>query len=288
MITGSGQLGSALAAAAPVYGWEVELFSHQRLDITDARAVLAAAGDCAPDLILHTAALTRVAWCESHPEEATEVNSNGSLNVLEAARSRGARFIGFSTDYVFSGVQPGPRLENEALAPINIYGASKAIVEPAILEYPRGHVVRTSGVFGPRSDGQSERCFFRAIFDGLRAGRELQVVNDQWTAVSFAPHLAEMLFFLLAGDQGDSPLPGLLHLTSDGHGTWYDWARCLARETGLDEAQIKPVSASEYPDQTPRPRHSVLGTVHPEVAKMIKNHSALAGLAHYSRYLLGT
>ncbi|MCC7478275.1 NAD(P)-dependent oxidoreductase [bacterium] len=282
LITGTGQLGSALELEARQQGHEVRAMSHAQLDVCDALAVLELARAWQPELILHTAAITRVGWCESHSAQTTEVNSNGTVNVLQAAEAVDAALVFFSTDYVFSGRRPGLRLESEATAPINVYGASKAIIEPLVLEYGRGHVVRISGVFGPRRDGQTERCFFRAIYEGMQAGRSLAVVQDQWTAVSYAPHLAQMLFSLQGSEEG---LPRLVHLSSAGANSWYGWARELAEVAGFNQNLIQAVSSEDYGDPTPRPRHSVLGSEIERVSRLVANFPARQGLEEYCRYL---
>lgn len=283
MITGSGQLASALAQTAPRFGWEAEVYSHARLEITDEAAVRAATEALRPELIMHTAALTRVAYCESHVEEATAVNANGTENVLAAAEAVGARLVYFSTDYSLSGRVPGFRLEFEPVAPLNIYGATKAIVEDMVQGYALGQVIRVSGVFGPRSDGQPERCFFRAIYERLRQGQTCDVVADQWTAVSYAPHLAEMLLSLQEQTQWASR--PLLHLCSAGADSWYGWAQRLARLAGFDSELLRPISAADYPDQTPRPRHSALSSEFLYIKDLVSRFPAEDGLRRYAAYL---
>ena len=60
----------------------------------------------------------------------------------------------FSTDYVFAGDNTAVLFESDLAKPINVYGATKLAGEGLIRAYPKGHIIRTSGVFGKRGDGR--------------------------------------------------------------------------------------------------------------------------------------
>jgi dTDP-4-dehydrorhamnose reductase len=289
LITGNGQLGSALAETASKLGWQAQAFGHDELDVCDSSQVEAVISRCAPALVIHTAALTQVALCERNAELATLVNANGTENVLAACEETATRLIFVSTDYVFDGTGTGPRVEDDTPAPLNIYGASKAVVEPLVLDYQRGHVLRTSGVFGPRP-GHGERNFFRAIFDRLAEGEEVRVVHDQFTRVSFAPHLAEMLLELLGDPNrvaaGICDLPRITHLASAGADNWFGWAKKLALELGFGASLIQPISSRDYGDPTPRPKNSVLASRYQHINHLCNRYPALKGIQLYARYLV--
>src|SRR2546426_8613700 len=74
-----------------------------RLDITDKDATLRLVGEIDPEVIINTAALTNVDYCETHKDEAEKVNVGGVRNVAEAARQNDSRLVQISTDYEFDG-----------------------------------------------------------------------------------------------------------------------------------------------------------------------------------------
>jgi len=77
LITGSsGQLGRALAAAAP-RGEVVKACTHAELDIADETAVAALWRDFAPDLVINAAAFTQVDAAEGAPRTAERANAHG-------------------------------------------------------------------------------------------------------------------------------------------------------------------------------------------------------------------
>ena len=281
LITGSGMVACALAHFAPRYGHTVFVLGHDQLDITDRNAVRSAFKEFHPDTVLHTAALTLVDYCEENPAEAVLVNQEGTQHVVGAAEQLMARLIYFSSDYVFDGTGDRPWLENEYPNPINVYGMSKCGGEQIARAYHRGSIVRTSGIFGPRYDGKPERNFVRAITERLYSDADnIPVVADQFTAITYAGHLASMVFSLLS-----EGLPDIVHMTSSGKDSWYGWARRIAELLDMDSGRLSPVSSEEYNRRVPRPGYSVLGSQYRSVTAMVSMHSAENGLKDYITWI---
>lgn len=275
-ITGSGMVASALAAALVSQDWRVCVSPHSLLALEDATGLEALAQQLEPELVLHTAALTRVDYCQEHPAVALRANGSGTVSVVEAARSIGAQLIYISTDYVFNGRKDEPWVESDDPCPINVYGESKLAGERAVLDYEHGHVIRTSGVFGPRSDGAPERNFFRAVAERLLRDRTVSVVSDQVTAVTHAPQLAAMVMALLG-----TGLPRIVHLVCAGADSWYGWARQAAGLLGKDPSAIHAVETAAGTNATPRPRYSLLASELPLAAELIGQHPAGPGVSAY-------
>jgi dTDP-4-dehydrorhamnose reductase len=283
MITGAGMVGGALARASLNNGWEPLLLAREQLDVTDHAAVFDMVLQVKPEVIMHTASLTRVNYCQDHPEEAGAVNVEGTRNTLQAAERVGAQFIYFSTDYVFNGDTRQVLFESDTPKPINVYGATKLAGEALVRRYPKGHVIRTSGVFGKRGDGRDERNFFRAVHTQfLRSSRDIQVVADQFTAVTYAPHLAQMVFALLA-----SKLPPVVHLSSQGRDSWFGWAKYAAECMGWDAGRFSPYSMAELGDHIPRPAYTVLSSQYREARALISLAPARMAIKEYMSALAG-
>jgi dTDP-4-dehydrorhamnose reductase len=277
MITGAGMVGGALARAALNNGWEPLLLSREQLDVTDHASVLDLTLQVKPEAILHTASLTRVNYCQDHPEEAAAVNVEGTRNIVDAAQRSNAQLAYFSTDYVFAGDGTAVLFESDLAKPVNVYGATKLAGENLVRAYPKGHIIRTSGVFGKRGDGREERNFFRAVHGQYtRSARDIQVVADQFTAVTYAPHLAQMVFALLA-----NKLPPVVHLTSHGRESWFGWAKVAAECMGWDASRFSPYSMAELGDQIPRPAHTVLGSQYKEARALMTLAPAKMAIREY-------
>lgn len=233
LVTGAGgQVGLALRAHLP----EAKFLTRAELDVTDAAAVAEALEGA--DLVVHTAAMTDVDGCERDPERAEAVNRGGAANVAAA----GARVIHLSTDYVFSGSEPGEYAEDDPTGPLGAYGRSKLAGERAVLARPGNLVVRTSWVYG---DG---RNFIRSILRAERAGTALRVVDDQRGRPTWAGDLARAIAFLAGRDDS-----GILHVTGAGEPcTWADLAEVVVGHP------VERITSEELGAPAPRPRNSVL------------------------------
>ena len=144
LVTGAGgQLGRAALRELGADGIGLR---RADLDVTDAAAVLAAAVQHQPTLILHAAAWTDVDGAETDRDGAYRANVLANRHVAEAAKAVGARLVTVSTDFVFDGHKREPYVESDATGPISYYGETKLLGEQAALEaYPEGTwVVRTA------------------------------------------------------------------------------------------------------------------------------------------------
>jgi dTDP-4-dehydrorhamnose reductase len=280
LVIGNGQLGSALNVELQRLDISTTVLGHRELEIRSEgdgflndyiwQAVL----DSRPEVIFHTAEITKVNYCEEHEEEAFTVNSLPLNDLVQVAEFIDCRLLYFSTDYVLAGSSGTPLTEEVAPRPLNVYGKSKWAGEMHVGHYAKAHTIRTSGVFGPRADG-TERNFFRAIFDKLtQTAGPIEVVDDQFTCVTYAPHLAAMVLELLP------ELPRIAHLTSAGADSWYGWARQLALVAGFDPARIVPVP-SDPGSPVRRPAYSVLGSRYEHINRLIGQFPATRGIADY-------
>ena len=156
--------------------------AHDPVDITDARAVLEAVRDSAPDAIFHLAAQIDVRRSVSDPAWDAHVNVEGTINLLEAARvSDVARFVNTATGGAIYGegrILPAP--EDHPVAPEAGYGQSKFAAEGYAELYRRLHglstvTLRYGNVYGPRQDPLGEAGVV-AIFCGKLLADERPLV----------------------------------------------------------------------------------------------------------------
>jgi len=156
--------------------------------------------------------------------------------VARAARRAGARCLYVSTDYVFSGEATGGYTEGDPVAPVNIYGISKAAGERAVLNLcPDSLVVRTSGLFGHAGSAGKGGNFVELMLSKAAAGEPVSVVDDQVFSPTSTRDLAERIVLLL---EQEVP-PGIYHVTNSGSSSWYGLARRAFELEGLD-ADLSP------------------------------------------------
>jgi len=214
-------------------------------DTARTRAVLAA---FAPQAILHCAAWTDVDGCEADPERARSENTVATANVADAARECGARLLAVSTDYVFDGALERPYREDDAMAPLNVYGRTKRAGEESVLRLgANALVVRTSWLFGPGG-----RNFVRTMAGLLRTQDEVRVVGDQIGSPTYTLDLAPALGRLVESEHS-----GILHVTNSGVCSWYELAAAIEAELATG-CRLVPCRSDEFPRPARRPRNSVL------------------------------
>jgi dTDP-4-dehydrorhamnose reductase len=249
LITGaSGMLGRDLQAA--LAGREVTALGRADLDVTDAAAVAAAVRG--HDVVLNCAAYTKVDDAEPHEAEAYAANATGPANLATACADLGARLVTISTDYVFDGRATTPYAEDLPRDPINAYGRTKAAGEELALEaHPEGtYVVRTAWLYGEHGPN-----FARTMLQ-LAASRDTwSVVDDQLGQPTWTADLAAQLVAML---DADAPA-GIYHGTNSGEATWFEFARAVLEDSGLDPERITPTDSSAFVRPAPRPSYSVLG-----------------------------
>jgi len=123
VIGASGQVGGALVNALAARGHTVTatyatvpVAGATKLDLRDHQAVERLIRDVTPDWVFCPGGLTRVDWCEDHPEAAAQINAAGPLAAARAGAALGAGFVYYSSEYVFDG-ERGPYGEEDPHAP---------------------------------------------------------------------------------------------------------------------------------------------------------------------------
>ena len=111
------------------------------IDVRDELAVGEAIAAARPDAVIHTAYV-------QHGADAWSINVDGAAAVARAARTAGIRLVHLSSDVVFAGEVGRALREDDAPAPVNAYGESKAAAEAAVAAaHPAAVLVRTSLIY---------------------------------------------------------------------------------------------------------------------------------------------
>jgi UDP-arabinose 4-epimerase len=113
-------------------------------DMRDPEALRAALHATQPDAVMHFAALSQVGESTAHPERYYAVNVCGSLNLLNEMREAGIGCLVFSsTAAVYGEPEHVPIEEDQALRPVNPYGASKLAAERMMEDFGHAHDLRS-------------------------------------------------------------------------------------------------------------------------------------------------
>ena len=248
VVTGAaGQLGTAFQTILPD---DCVFLSRADLDLTNRDSMAPTIAAIKPTAVINCAAYTDVDRAETDEETANVVNGYAVGELAGVCRDIGARFVTFSTDYVFDGTKDGGYVESDAPSPINAYGRSKLLGERLTSEInPDALVVRTSWLLSGTHPN-----FVRTMLRLLAEG-EVSVVNDQFGRPTLVDDLAPAV--LEAMGLG---LVGILHLANEGVTTWFGLAREVAGIAGVDTSRVRPCATPDYPTPAVRPANSVLET----------------------------
>ena len=257
---GGGQVAWEIERRAAAARLSVRAFTRADLDITDNPAVQRVVAAAAPEVVINAAAYTAVDKAESDKDRAFAVNRDGPAHLAAVCATRDIPLVHISTDYVFDGAGADPYIEDDATAPLGVYGESKLAGEAAIRGFIDRHViVRTAWVYGVHGHN-----FVKTM---LRLGRErdvLRVVDDQRGSPTFAGDLADALLTLsrrLLGESLPEEAYGTFHYAGGGEVTWYGFAKRIfeiaAPHLGR-RPKVEPITTAEYPTPARRPANSVL------------------------------
>src|SRR4030042_1298133 len=149
IIGSNGQLGWELCRQAKERGHDLVPLDLPEFDITDKSAVFNMVTRSHAVLVVNAAAYTAVDKAESESELAFAVNRDGPSYVASACAEVHIPLIHVSTDYIFDGKKTGPYLETDPVAPIGVYGKSKAEGEVEVRQQLKEHIIlRTSWLCG--------------------------------------------------------------------------------------------------------------------------------------------
>jgi UDP-glucose 4-epimerase len=152
-------------------------------DVRDVAAVERASAGC--EVVFHEAAVVSVPYSVEHPQETHDVNIQGTLNVLLAARKNQVRRVVFASSAAIYGEEPTlPKSEAMVPEPISPYGVEKVTAEHYLRTFAHLYGVETVAlryfnVFGPRQDPSSPYSGVISVFvRRLLANEPLVIFGD--------------------------------------------------------------------------------------------------------------
>ena len=164
---------------------------YHALDITSKADVDRVFDETRPDAVIHGAAMTNVDACETDPEACRLQNITATHHLVDAAKRHISHFIFLSTDFIFDGLN-GPYREDDAPAPLSIYGHSKLEGERIVMRagLDKWAIARTIIVYGV-APGLSRSNVVLWAKSALEKGQPIKVVDDQWRMPTLAEDLAD-------------------------------------------------------------------------------------------------
>ena len=253
LITGArGTLGQVFARVCEQRGLAYRLVDRQTLDISDPLAVEQALNAFSPWALVNAAGYCRVDEAESDRDACYRANALGPALLAQACAERRLPFVTFSSDLVFDGRARSPYHESDEVAPLCIYGLSKADAERKVLEAHAGAlVVRTSAFFGP----WDAYNFVTLTLQALARKERVRAATDLTVSPTYVPDLVNASLDLLIDGAN-----GIWHLANAGATSWAELAARTADLRGYDSAMVEPVPYTVLGLTARRPAYSALAS----------------------------
>jgi len=254
----NGQLGQEFRHLASSYEYfTFDFYDRKDGDITDKISVAHLIDQSNPDFLINCAAYTAVDKAENDRDACYAVNAAACKVIAEVLTTRDVKLVHFSSDYVYDHFNGFPIKETDETNPKGVYAQSKLEGEKIIRasKIPT-LIIRTSWVIS--SFGHN---FIKTMLQLGKEKTELNVVNDQYGAPTYARHLAQavldIILVTITDEKKVSYFNDTYNYTNEGIITWYDLADRIMKEAGLP-CQIQAIPTSSYPTPARRPYWSVL------------------------------
>jgi dTDP-4-dehydrorhamnose reductase len=226
--------------------WGADVPYHD-LEITESQTIRDFIRQQAPDVLVHSAAMTQVDDCERDQEKSMAVNVQATENLLEACAHCKTHFIFLSTDFVFDGIK-GNYQEEDPVNPVNWYGQTKVFAEKLVEAYPSAwSITRTCLLYGI-PHGSFRTNIISWVKSSLEKKEKIRVVNDQVRTPTNVHDFATGIRLVL-----EQHAAGRFHLSGNEVMTPYQLALATADYFSLDKTLIEEVNAETFSQMGKRP-----------------------------------
>jgi len=254
----NGQLGHDIVRAHSEAGEPFELIpmARDQLDVATTEAIERVLSGLDFDALVNCTSYHKTDEVEDNATQAFAINAHAVQSMAQVCAAKHARLIHISTDYVFGGdvTRTQPLREDDPTAPVNVYGASKAMGETlSRLACNDVVVLRVASLFGVAGSSGKGGNFVETIIRIAREKGVLSVIDDQIMSPTGTADIADIVLRMLT----DGCAPDLYNVVNTGTASWFDFASEIVRRAGIN-ATVTPCPSEEYPTRAQRPRYSAL------------------------------
>jgi dTDP-4-dehydrorhamnose reductase len=242
--------GSQVIAAAkghcrlPVYNG----ITYEQVELTNKQQVKTLLQKHTPDVIVHTAAMSKPDECNNNKDLAIDVNVTATKYLLQLPNTH---FIYISTDFIFG--EDGPHSEDEVPEPLNFYGETKLMAEEEVKHSGVYYtIVRPVFIYGKTWEGLRP-TFLHWVKDNLEKGKPIKVVSDQQRTPTYVLDICKGISSIIK-----IKATGDFHFAGKDILSPYDMAVITANTLGLDSSLIQNVTSETFPEPVRRAKRSGL------------------------------
>lgn len=202
------------------------------------------------DVVIHAAGFASVDYVERHFQEGWESNVIGTQNVVDLTKKYDIPLVYLSSNAVFDGTR-APYREDDAMHPVNRYGAIKAECEQTVRRlYPEAAIVRPILMYGWHAP-ETRTNPVTWIINRLQRKEATHLVTDVYENPLWSAHCGEAIWRILRLGKA-----GVFHIAGRDTVNRFEFAKLVADVFQLDASFLHPVTSDYFPQIAPRPRNT--------------------------------
>ena len=243
-----------------------------QLDIRDEDAVHSVMKTVQPDVVIHTASIGNVDYCETHKEESWQVNVEGTRFILDACEQSSCRLIYTSTNAVFDG-EHAPYAEDAQPNPIHFYGKTKLESERLITARSvEATIIRPILMYGWNNANQRSN-FVTWLLNKLPENQPIRLFHEVYCNPLPFSQCNEAIWTCLQKNY-----TGCFHIAGGNRVSMYEFGCEVAHVFGFSTDQLSPAGLDDLPGLVKRPKDTTYCTDKMETVIGIKPLSLREGL----------
>ena len=204
------------------------------LDLTDTESLLDVLAQSNPDVVIHTAAISDIDYCEANRDIAKKVNIGATRIIVDFCRKNDTKMIHFSSDSVFDG-EKGGYAEEDIPKPLHYYGTTKVTGEKYVTQGLRKwNIIRPSLIMGLPVNNFGNSFLWRMIKD-IKKGNTLAFPEEEIRSPVDAVTLSRAVLEL-----STSGITGIFHLAGNTRLSRFEMAKRICRFLSYSEELVIP------------------------------------------------
>ena len=223
-----------------------------------------------PDIIIHTAAMVDIEYCEDNPKECMDTNFEAVVKLIDSIDNK-VLFVYISTDSVFDGINKFPN-EESIKNPINMYSRTKSLAEDYIFQHHINHIVVRTNFYGFHRNwrGSIVEWTITSLLNTERIGGFTDVFFNPLYSLQLAEAVQLLIFKVYRG---------VIHLGADEAISKFEFLKLISQLFNLNTDLIYKSSIDDQINKTKRPKNMSLGICKSRQILSEFDFSIITGLA---------
>jgi len=197
-----------------------------------------------PDLIIHTAGISRTYECEKNKEYCYRINVEATNNLIN--HNPNSKIIFFST-YAVYNTPIGNCDENCETSSINYYIGTKIKAENLFFRHKNSVILRPSVMYGFVKQEQPSNNYFMQLIKNIKSKSITESPIDHF----FNPIWVNVVINAL-NELINSEITGIFNLGSNEQISKYDFNKYLIQKLKLDLKYLKPIKSTDLNIERPK------------------------------------